>query len=104
MVSDEELRQFFEAHSNAEIIVSQGTGLGKSRMIERKIKAAGFEYVRILISGEMTAEKFVDLHLEKEKSSREIGYHYDMHPTSHAAMVMFQALILKCVVAADDKI
>jgi hypothetical protein len=104
MATDEELKLFFEAHSNAEIVVSQATGLGKSRMIEHKIMAAGLEYVRVLISGEMTAEKFVDLHLEKEMPSREIGYHYDMHQSSNAAMVIFQALILKCVVGGDEKI
>lgn len=52
----------------------------------------------------MTAQKFVDLHLEKGRHSRDIGYHYDMHPSSQVTMVLFQALILKCVVAGDDKI
>ena len=60
--------------------------------------------MRIIISGDMTAEKFIDLHLEKGARSRDIGYHYDMHPCSQVTMLLFQALILKCVVAGDEKI
>ena len=58
------MKEFFR-ESNATIVVSNGTGYGKSFFIEREIKSKGRKYLRILLSGEMTAEKFIDLHLEK---------------------------------------
>ena len=81
LTRDDQLRKFFKEHSDARTVVSDGTGIGKSRAIENQIESMEKEYVRIILSGDMTVQKFIDLHEEKE-SFGDPGYHYDIYPCS----------------------
>jgi hypothetical protein len=61
----DEIKGFFSVHSKATVVISQGSGLGKSRYIKDTILKQNYDYQRIMLSGEMSPYKLYHLHRDK---------------------------------------
>jgi hypothetical protein len=88
-IQDDKLRDFFRSHSNAVTVTSDVCGVGKSRHIEVAMRS-DLQYERVILSGDMTATKFIQLHREKALDILlESGIHYDVYPTTQLTMLVF---------------
>jgi hypothetical protein len=59
----------------------------------------GWDYIRILISGELTSEKFIKIHQDKELLDVfSIGIHYDIYPSTNLNV------FLRCIIGGNEEI